>query len=525
PPALAQDQDVIATPSPIFGEKRGGALLAVAPPDLSGIEPVVREHLRLARENLAEILNRPEVGDRELREAYGEMGGQYQAHHLHLPAEPCYRNAGQLLPEDFRWPYYLGYLYQQTSRPQLAAESFQRALELRPRDRHTQLRLGQTYLELNRPESAQSLLNRVAEVDGLGAAARYGLGKVALDSREFRKAVRLFEEVLARDPGATMVHYPLAMAYRGLGEMDQARHHLAKRGTGIPQVADPLVAEMKGLVSGARTLFYRGTAAVREERWESARKAFLKGLELEPDNTLARTTLARIHYLSGERDRAQQELAVVLHHAPESALANLLMGVLRGEEGATGAAVAAFYRRAIRTEERNGGANFLLGNIAMEDGDYQAAARHYRITVEETPFIYPARMAEPVALLRSGTSHRLVHTRLVEAVEANPRRALFVNLLVRLLAASNDPEIRNGPEALVLAEKLFAKSSNLRNGEALAMAYAETGRYRDAAAMQKKIVAFAESRGRLDFMNGLKANLRLYAAGKPCRQPFSTIDA
>ncbi|MCP4040527.1 MAG: hypothetical protein GY731_01035 [Gammaproteobacteria bacterium] len=43
--------------------------------------------------------------------------------------------------------------------------------------------------------------------------------------------------------------------------------------------------------------------------------------------------------------------------------------------------------------------------------------------------------------------------------------------------------------------------------------------------MQKKIVAFAESRGRLDFMNGLKANLRLYAAGKPCRQPFSTIDA
>ncbi len=53
PLALTQDQDVFATPSMILGEKRGGTLLAVAPPDISGIEPVVREHLRLARENLA----------------------------------------------------------------------------------------------------------------------------------------------------------------------------------------------------------------------------------------------------------------------------------------------------------------------------------------------------------------------------------------------------------------------------------------------------------------------------------------
>ena len=70
------------------------------------------------------------------------------------------------------------------------------------------------------------------------AVARRGLGDVALRERKFAEAIEHFRAVLDRVPQAVAIHYSLAMAYRGLGRMDEARAHLQRRG---PKACTPTI--------------------------------------------------------------------------------------------------------------------------------------------------------------------------------------------------------------------------------------------------------------------------------------------
>ena len=66
-------------------------------------------------------------------------------------------------------------------------------------------------------------------------------------SRDFAQAVTLLEEALTLAPDATVVHYPLALAYRGLGNPAKADEHLRLRGEVEPTPADPLLEALGGL--------------------------------------------------------------------------------------------------------------------------------------------------------------------------------------------------------------------------------------------------------------------------------------
>src|SRR5262249_16794767 len=91
-------------------------LLALHWPDLTGLEPEVREQLKslqTALENSAKDPNITEVG---LSEAYGNIGKHYQAYSLNAAARESYLNARRLRSQDFRWVYLLGRLDQQDDR-------------------------------------------------------------------------------------------------------------------------------------------------------------------------------------------------------------------------------------------------------------------------------------------------------------------------------------------------------------------------------------------------------------------------
>ena len=52
-----------------------------------------------------------------------------------------------------------------------------------------------------------------------------------MSRRNYAEAVEHFEKTLAQVPGANRVHYSLAMAYRGLGNAEKVKTHLAQQGT------------------------------------------------------------------------------------------------------------------------------------------------------------------------------------------------------------------------------------------------------------------------------------------------------
>jgi len=525
--ALAGD-DPLAVPIRLQSQAGLVTLDPIPTPDLSRAEAVVRQHLGEARANLAKTLAQaqvpPGVPDTDLAAAYGQTGGYYLAHKLWLAAEACYVNAERLDPRNPRWPYYLGYRYQQDAQPELAAAAYGRALALDPQMGPAQLRLGLVYLDLNRLDQATPLLTAAAEVPGLHGAAHYALGRAAQARQDAAAAVPLFERALTEDPDASQIHYSLAMAYRALGRVEEAKAELAKRGDGEPRVRDPLVDDLAQLLSGARTFHYRGIEALRDGHFDIAADAFRQALAIEPDNVNARVTLARALYLSDDPQGAAEQLQDALGRNPRHPLGLYLLGALREEQGDEAGALD-LYRRALAADPQHAGTHHALGNILMRQGDYRQAAEHYAAARAAVPQNAPAALMQALALVRLGPEHQGEARQVLEAALGDqPDDVTLRMALARLLAASPSQEVRDGPRALALAQGLFDASNTLENAETLAMAQAETGDYGGAAALQNNALLATAAAGRMPDLPRLQANLSLYQAGEPCRTPWPGDD-
>ena len=522
-PAAAGDGDPVASPAGTAAGQAHGPLKAVPAPDLSRTEPAVRRAMQAARSQVAQRLRSGETEAGALAQAYGELGGLYLAHRLYMAAEPCYLNARRLAPDEPRWVYYLGYLYQRDNRPEQAARQLRQYLEMQPDYAPARLRLAQVYLELNRPEKAEPHLQAVRDEAGLRGAALFELGRLALQGQAYDRAIEWLQEALDEAPGAGRIHYLMAMAYRGRGDAEAARRHLAQRGEGRPRIDDPLVERLDALVSGALPQLYRGMGAMRDGHYEEAIEAFQKALEAEPENANARVTLSRAYYLSGQPDDARAALEKALEHDPDHALAHFLLGVLNAAEGEREAA-ASRYRQALAADPDHSGAHYYLANLLMRKDDYAAAADHYRQAVEASPENFPAWVMEALARLRAGEPHRAAVRHLEAARARHPERAVLDYVLARLLAASPETGVRDGERALKLARSLYGRYQFLAVNETVAMAQAEAGRYDKAAEMQRELVASASTMGRVERLSRLREHLQRYRQGQACREPFAPED-
>ena len=134
-------------------------------------------------------------------------------------AESCYLNAQTRRPRRLALAV-LPRPYLQVKGPLAkAVTSFERALQLKPDDVATLVWLGEAISRRAAPRPAAPLFARALALQPDSAAARFGAGRAALARKDHAAAVRYLEEALAREPAATAIHYPLAMAYRGLGDL------------------------------------------------------------------------------------------------------------------------------------------------------------------------------------------------------------------------------------------------------------------------------------------------------------------
>ena len=230
-PCLAQDVSVLAPVKP--------GLAAVPMPSLEGLEPTVADQFREQRQAFEKAASGAPVSDRDLASAYTAVARLCHAYEFLDAAEASYANAIRLAPRDATLPHLLGALYQQTGRFEDALARYGDARRLKPNDPVIRIRLADVYLRLDRLSDARALFQDLIEV--YPALARAGLGEIALRNGQFNEAVQHLEAALDRAPDAAPVHYSLGMAYRGLGRIDQARSHLARRGTSGLRPADPVV--------------------------------------------------------------------------------------------------------------------------------------------------------------------------------------------------------------------------------------------------------------------------------------------
>ncbi len=437
------------------------AITQLAPSqDLSNLEESVRDQITTAQAALATLAKNPSTTQGALSEEYGKLGELYHAYSLTSAARNNYLKANQLAPKDFRWIYLLAKLDHQEGRFNDAIRRYQLARTLRPDYVATLVNLGNIFLELNRLEEARESFSAALAIDKNNPAANYGLGQVAVSKRSYADAVDHFEKTLAQVPDANRVHYALAMAYRGLGNAEKAKAHLAQQGSVGVRVADPLVDALKDLITGERVYLARGKVAFEAKRYADAVTEFRKAVAAKPDSITARINLGAALVQVGDMNGAVEQ-----------------------------------FEEALRLEPGRVNAHYNLAVLLARQNKHEQAIPHLR------------------AVLRveaNDLNARVLLAQELKNAEHPDESLLEYSRVAYLLAASPQTELRNGARALDLAQRIYNTTSATQHGALVALALAELGRCSEAADWQRRMIAAAEREGNKDLSGKLQSGLKLY---------------
>lgn len=326
---------VLAAACTLWGEDADGGvrsrdsrlLRPVSLPELSQTPGTIRERLEQAYASLQAKREDQSTPAADLAGAYGALGQLLMAAEREHDAEPYLLNARALAPDEARWTYYLAHVYRGRNDFAKAAALFARTVELRPADLAALVYLGDAYLLQGQLDAAEPPFRKALSLEPRLAVALFGLGRVALAREDHRAAVRHLEQALILDPQASIIHYPLAMAYRGVGELDKADAHLRRRGEArVTALPDPLMEELRRAAASAQSYELMGTRSLSKGEWAAAAGYLRKAVDLAPRNPTLNLKLAEALRRAGRADEALRYYDEAIGAAPGTGAAEARFG-------------------------------------------------------------------------------------------------------------------------------------------------------------------------------------------------------
>ena len=213
-------------------------------------------------------------------------------------------------------------------------------------------------------------------------------------------------------------------------------------------------------------------------------------------------------------DQYQQALSIDPRYAaPHNNLANLLCSQGRIDEA------VAHGRKALEIDPQLAEAHCNLAIALVAQGKADETIAHCQAALKIKPDFAEARGVLGRALLACGRKQEAI-AEWREALRLQPNDLALLDLLARVLATCPEAPVRNGAEAVQLAERAV----RLSGGQAaelldtLAAAYAEAGRFSVAVTAAQRAAALAAARGDRALANALQARIQLYQAGTPLRE-------
>jgi tetratricopeptide (TPR) repeat protein len=450
------------------------------------------------------------------------MGKLFVATEFYAAAAESFADASRLAPGDMRWPYYAAQVARLANDPTKAADFFEQALARQPDYVPSLVWLAEMRLAQNRTGDAKALLLKAQALAPREAAVAYGLGRVALEEHDYATAVTQLETALAMVPSASRVQYPLAMAYRGLGNVPQTEAHLRLRGENDLPPADPLMGEIGGLLKNAAAYETRGGQAIDEKRWPDAVRELRQAIAVAPNNGFTRLNLGTALYMTGDAAGALEQYQAAVRLRPDLAKAHFAIGVLKETAGDDAAALEAF-GDAVRVEPSSAEAQLSLADALRRSGRAAEALPHYAEVLRSNPSASQASFGYAMGLVRlkRWTEAR---DRLADGSRSYPDQPGFAHALARLLAAAPDDRVRDGQRALAIMNELLKTQNTLASAETMAMVFAEIGEWTRAVDWQRQTIDAARQAKQPMLVARLTANLRLYEQKKPCRIPWADDD-
>lgn len=456
-------------------------------------------------------------------------------------------------------PLYVRYgaLAERTGAIDEALQAYREALRIDDRSAFAHAGLGRCLLENGDAGEARTHLERAIEIEpecrpaltelaachrlagDMVAAAEYAERAASARVRMQPDQVVLKKRLLSVSTTEVLrrVH-----ALREVGRDRQARQQLMVLLDGNP-------GSVRGLNKLGEVLLEEGDAAAAEAQ-------FRKATELDPDFVAAQLGLGQTLTRLGRLDEAQALYEKVIAEHPDSARAHTGLGACLAEQGRMDLAAGSMLK-ALELAPDDERARLGYGWALYHLGDYQGSLDTLKplidgasdppgdVAVEALGSAGLAQMAlernsEAVETLRRALSGAPTRSDLRRDLAIAYRKAgrdgeaagvlerglsldwrdgSLAVMLVRILSTSPQADVRDGAEAVRLAERL-ANATERSNAEvlgALACAYAENGRYREAADTAREALALIEPGTGGALAEALQAQLAAFEAGEPWR--------
>jgi len=254
--------------------------------------------------------------------------------------------------------------------------------------------------------------------------------------------------------------------------------------------------------------------------WQDTETLFTHTLAVTTDNAVAHVNLGVALEAQGHRTPALRHYLEAVRINPDLAQAQNNLANLQDELGQSDDALS-HYQAALRLKPNALLIQLNLGTLLVKLGRFAEAKDLYTAAAKAHPNdARPHYLLGKAWLRQNRSSEALAEFR--EALRRNPDDLPTLICLARFLAACSDPAMRNGPQAVAIAERANELTEGKRPAvlDVLAMAYAETGRYPDAQQAARRALEQISATEPTN-TSAIQDRLRLYEASQPYRESIS----
>ncbi len=496
-------------------------MINIPKPPLKHLEKAVSKQLAEGRKMVDKVVTTKSVSIDKKANAYGELARLYQTYELNDSAEACYKNALILSPNDFRWKYSLAFLNQSTG-------DFSKALEYYTDIKESneppiikyliKIRIGECYRKLSNISRALEAFESAYKINPNGPAILARLGGICLDKKEYKEAIKFLLAALEIKPEANKLYYQLAMAYRGIGDRENAIKNLSKRGMVGIQPMDPLKTKLEKLKTGYRVHLLSGRLAYSAGRFEEAASEFNLAAEANPENPAALINLGVTLAKLKKYRKAITNFQAASSLAPDNETVHYNLGSMYGYIGLYRKAISHF-KKVLKKMPKDAKTHYAIAVLFKENKQYSLAFKHFRLALRLDSGLMQC-WEEISKIFSRAKQHKEAIKVLEEAHSKLPYNGIIAHSLARLLVSSPDLSARNGKKGLELALSVIKAKKNYEYTRTIAMAYAELNKCSKAIEWMEEAILFAfTSKSSKQIMDLLKRNLDYFKINQPCRVP------
>jgi tetratricopeptide (TPR) repeat protein len=261
-----------------------------------------------------------------------------------------------------------------------------------------------------------------------------------------------------------------------------------------------------------------GNDLVDRGRLKEAILNYRRALKITPDFYAARVILGNQLLQIGNVEEAVGEYRRVLAASPYYFQVHYNLGLALATLGRSGEAIAE-YQKALQIQPDCVEAHSGLGSALFDLGRFDEAVTHFRRALEINSGYDLATHNLGVALSRREEILAALAQRR-DRLRLNPNDVALLNDTAWLLATNPNASIRNGQEAVELAQRAVNLSAGQQPAimSTLAAAYAEAGRFPEAVPTARKALKLAKRQNNPALAESIQAKLSLYEAGTPFRE-------